>query len=161
MSAVPCHTVNFSETVIVSSQSSEDKISISDSNDAYGLTSEYEAFIFVPLVGENLKKSTFNIVVSSSMNVEVHGRDDLSDFEFNDDAEYNPSSDDNSNDEGGGEGEGEGEGKGKSTSRGLDRVIAETFSKATYRRCCRHLCANIRSKFPRIDVLKKILLEGS
>ncbi|KAA8538874.1 hypothetical protein F0562_025566 [Nyssa sinensis] len=96
MSAVPCHTVHVSETVTVSSQSSEDEISFSDSDDVYGLTSEDEAC--VPSVGENLRKSTCNTAASPS--VEVHGGDDFSNFESNDDVEYNPSSDDNSTDEG-------------------------------------------------------------
>ncbi|KAA8537001.1 hypothetical protein F0562_029479 [Nyssa sinensis] len=176
MSAVLCHTVDVSETVTVSSQSSEDEISISDSDDVYGLTSEDEAF--VPSVGENLSKSTCNTTTSPSVNVEVHGGDDFSYFDSNDDDEYNPSLDDNSIDKG----ESEGKGKGKSTSRvfeydlygeeshvregdkivlksgqlfenvdkfreGLDRVIAETFPEATHRRCCRHLCANMRIQF--------------
>ncbi|KAA8531001.1 hypothetical protein F0562_005709 [Nyssa sinensis] len=117
MSAVPCHTVDVSETVTVSSQSSEDEINISDNDDVYGLTTEDEAF--VPSVNENLRKSTCNTAASPSVNVEVHGEDDLSDFDSNDDAEYNPSSVDSSINEGEGEGEGEskGKGKGKSTSR--------------------------------------------
>ncbi|KAA8537866.1 hypothetical protein F0562_027554 [Nyssa sinensis] len=108
MSAVPCHTVHASETVTISSQSNEDKISFSDSDDVYGLTCQDEAF--VPSIGENLRKSTCNTVASPSVNVEVHGGDDFSDFESNDNAEYNPSSDDSKTDEG------EGKGKGKSTS---------------------------------------------
>ncbi|KAA8524279.1 hypothetical protein F0562_010702 [Nyssa sinensis] len=111
MSVVPCHIVDVSETVTVSSQSSEDEISISDSDDIYGLIYEDEAF--VPSVGENLRKSTCNTAASPSVNVEIHGGDDFSDFDSNDDVEYNPSSDDSNIDEG----EGEGEGKGKSTSR--------------------------------------------
>ncbi|KAA8543946.1 hypothetical protein F0562_021877 [Nyssa sinensis] len=89
----------------------KDEINFSDSDDIYGLTSEDEAF--VPSVGENLRKSTCNTAASLSVNVEVHGGDDFSDFESNDDAEYSPSSDDSSTNEG----EGEGEGEGKSTSR--------------------------------------------
>ncbi|KAA8541876.1 hypothetical protein F0562_023028 [Nyssa sinensis] len=63
--AVPCHTVHVSETVTVSSQSSEDEISFSDSDDVYGLTSEDEAC--VPSVGENLRKSTCNTAASPSV----------------------------------------------------------------------------------------------
>ncbi|KAA8547102.1 hypothetical protein F0562_003531 [Nyssa sinensis] len=101
-SAVPCHTIDVSEIVTVSSQSSEDEINISDTDDVYGLTSEDEAL--VPSVGKNLRKSTFNTAVSPNVNVEVHGENDLSDFDSNDDAEYNPSLDDNSTDEGESEG---------------------------------------------------------
>ncbi|KAA8550060.1 hypothetical protein F0562_001744 [Nyssa sinensis] len=104
-----CDIPDVSEIVTVTSQSSEDEISVSDSDDVYRLTYEDEAF--VPSVGKNLRKSTFNTAASLSVNVEVHGGDDLSDFESNDDAEYNLSSDDNSTEEG------EGQGKGKSTSR--------------------------------------------
>ncbi|KAA8518337.1 hypothetical protein F0562_015780 [Nyssa sinensis] len=119
MSAVLCHIVDVSETITVSSQSSEDEISISDSDDVYGLTFEDEAF--VPLVGENLRKSTFNTAVSPSVNVEVHGGDDLSNFDSNDDVEYNPSSNDNNTDSNTDEGQGQGQGQGKSTSRGFQR----------------------------------------
>ncbi|KAA8549022.1 hypothetical protein F0562_000706 [Nyssa sinensis] len=87
-SAIPCHTVDVNETVTISSHSSE--YEIRDSDDVYGLTFEDKAF--VPSLCENLKNSTFNIVASPSVNVEVHDGDDLSDFESNDDAEYNPSS---------------------------------------------------------------------
>ncbi|KAA8515217.1 hypothetical protein F0562_018396 [Nyssa sinensis] len=79
----------------------------SDSDDVYGLTFEDEAFVLS--VGESLRNSTFNTTFSLSMNVEVHGGEDLSDNESNDDAEYNPSSKGSSTDEG--------EGKGKSTIR--------------------------------------------
>ncbi|KAA8525879.1 hypothetical protein F0562_007734 [Nyssa sinensis] len=96
MSAVPCHTIDVNETVTISSQTSEDEIS--DSDDVYGLTSEDEAF--VPSVGENLRNFTFNTATSPTVNVEVHSGGDLSDFESNDDAEYNPNSNDNSTDEG-------------------------------------------------------------
>ncbi|KAA8531701.1 hypothetical protein F0562_006582 [Nyssa sinensis] len=95
MSAVPCHIVDVNEIVTISSQTSEDEIS--DSDDVYGLTSKDEAF--VPSIGENLRNSTFNNAVSPSVNVEVHGGDDLSDFKFDDDAEYNPSSESSSTDE--------------------------------------------------------------
>ncbi|KAA8517898.1 hypothetical protein F0562_015372 [Nyssa sinensis] len=111
MNAVPCHTIDVNETVTISSQTSEDEIS--DSDDVYGLTFDDEAF--VALVDENLRSSTFNTVASPSANVKVHDGDDLSDFKSNDDAEYNPSSDDNNTDEG--EGKGKGKGKVKSTSR--------------------------------------------
>ncbi|KAA8524887.1 hypothetical protein F0562_011310 [Nyssa sinensis] len=70
MSVVPCHTVDVSETVTVSSQSSKDEINFSDGDDVYGLTSEDEAF--VPSVGENLRKSTCNTATSPSVNVKVH-----------------------------------------------------------------------------------------
>uniref|UniRef100_A0A5B7ARQ4 SWIM-type domain-containing protein n=1 Tax=Davidia involucrata TaxID=16924 RepID=A0A5B7ARQ4_DAVIN len=32
--------------------------------------------------------------------------------------------------------------------KGLDRVIAEIFPEASHRRCCRHLCNNMRSRYP-------------
>ncbi|KAA8531122.1 hypothetical protein F0562_005831 [Nyssa sinensis] len=96
MSAVSCHTIDVNETVTISSQTSEDEIS--DSDDVYRLT--YEDKAFVPSVGENLRNSTFNTTFSPSVNVEIHGGDDLSDFESNDDTEYNLSSEGSSTDEG-------------------------------------------------------------
>ncbi|KAA8517316.1 hypothetical protein F0562_017609 [Nyssa sinensis] len=126
MSAVPCHTVNVNETVKISSQTSEDEIS--DSDNVYGLTSENEAF--VPSVGENLRNSTFNIAASPSVNVKVHSGDDLSDFESNDDVEYNPSSEGSNTDEG--------EGKGKSIREAiktnLDMKVdaMQTYLQKTY-----------------------------
>ncbi|KAA8531198.1 hypothetical protein F0562_005888 [Nyssa sinensis] len=96
MSAVPSYTVDVNETMTISSETSEDEIS--DSDDVYGLTSENEAF--VPSIGENLRNSTFNTAFSLGVSVEVHGRDDLSDFESNDDVKYNPSSEGSSTNEG-------------------------------------------------------------
>ncbi|KAA8536051.1 hypothetical protein F0562_028529 [Nyssa sinensis] len=112
-----CDIPDSNDRMIVSSDLDVSKIPVSDSDDVYGLTSEDETF--VPSVGENLRNSTFNTVASPSVNVEVHGGDDLSDFESNDDAEYNPSSDDSSTDEG------EGKGKGKSTSRVFEYHLYE------------------------------------
>ncbi|KAA8515237.1 hypothetical protein F0562_018533 [Nyssa sinensis] len=106
MSTILSHTIDVNKTVTISSQTGEDEIS--DGDDVYGLTSEDEAF--VPSVIENLRNSKFNTTFSPGVNVEVQGENDLSDFESNNDVEYNPSSEGSSTDEG--------EGKGKSTSRG-------------------------------------------
>ncbi|KAA8541320.1 hypothetical protein F0562_025283 [Nyssa sinensis] len=78
---------------------SNDRMIVSSDLDVLKMFEIHNNEAFVPSVGENLRKSTFNTAASPSVNVEVHGGDDLSDFDSND-AEYNPSSDDNSTDEG-------------------------------------------------------------
>ncbi|KAA8517877.1 hypothetical protein F0562_015334 [Nyssa sinensis] len=142
MSAVPCHTVDVNETVTISSQTGEDEIS--DNDDFYGLTSEDEAF--VPSVGENLRNSTFNIAFSSSVNVKVHGGDDLSNFESNDDAEYNPSSE--------GSGIDEGEGKGKSTSKVFEYNL---YGKEYHAKEGDKIVLKSRQLFENVDKFKEVL----
>ncbi|KAA8537000.1 hypothetical protein F0562_029478 [Nyssa sinensis] len=90
---------------------SNDRMTVSSDLDVLKMFEIHNNEAFVPSVGENLRKSTCNTAANPSVNVEVHGGDDFSDFDSNDDDEYSPSSDDSSTDEG------KGEGEGKSTSR--------------------------------------------
>ncbi|KAA8544217.1 hypothetical protein F0562_022229 [Nyssa sinensis] len=142
MSAVPCYTVDVNVTVTISSQTGEDEIC--DSDDFYRLTSEDEAF--VPSVDENLRNSTFNTIANPSVNVEIHGGDDLSDFESNDDAEYNPSSESSNTNEG--------EGKGKFTSRVFEYNL---YGNEYHAREGDKIALKLGQLFENMDKLREVL----
>ncbi|KAA8525779.1 hypothetical protein F0562_007634 [Nyssa sinensis] len=141
---------------------------ISDSGDVedyskgiYGLSSEDDDLDMNKTdCGENIGKNNSDFTVD-------HG-DGLSNFESDDDVEYDPSTNDSSSSEE--------DSVSKSTTRvfdqnlygkefnvkegnkivlkGIDRVIADVFPETSHRRCCRQLYGNMRGRFPRLLVRK-------